>query len=150
MTIIAEVVLQLALGFVVTVGFAVLFNVPRYTLLRCGVVGAFGHLVRYVAITYGLSNEAATFIGALIVGVLGYLQARRYHLPRLAFTVVGIVSMIPGIPAYEVMFYFSQGDVVGGMASGVRAALQTGAIAAGLATARIITELEWIRGEPHG
>jgi hypothetical protein len=36
------------------------------------------------------------------------------------------------------------------MASGVRAALQTGAIAAGLATARIITELEWIRGEPHG
>lgn len=149
MIIVAEVLLQLALGFVVTVGFAVLFNVPRYTLLRCGLVGAFGHLVRYILREYGLSTEAATFFGALFVGIFGYLQARVYHLPRLTFTVVGIVSMIPGIPAYEVMFYFSQGDVVGGMASGVRAALQTGAIAAGLATARIITELEWIRGEPH-
>jgi uncharacterized membrane protein YjjB (DUF3815 family) len=130
-------------GFVATLGFAVLFNVPRYTLLWCAVVGAGGHLIRYVLRNSGVSNEVATFFGAFFVGVVGYAFAVRYQMPRTAFTVSGIITMVPGIQAYEVMVLFSQGNIPGGLEFGVRAGLVTGAIASGLGAARIITDVDW-------
>jgi uncharacterized membrane protein YjjB (DUF3815 family) len=145
---------QALFGFLATMGFAVLFNVPRATLFTAGLVGAVGHVVRYVLRDIGVSNEVATYIGALTVGLFGYWQAVRFHLPRLVFTVTGIISMVPGIPAYEMMVYFSNGDILGGIQSAVKAGLVGGAIAAGLSTARILTETEWLRvlertGEGH-
>ncbi len=139
------ILLQGLLGFVATLGFAILFNVPRHTLLACAVIGSLGHVVRFGLRWVGFSNEVATFFGALCVGLVGYWQARRVHLPRLVFTVTGIISMVPGIPAYEMLVYFSRGDTLGGVRNAVQAALVTGAIAAGLGAARILTETEWYR-----
>jgi hypothetical protein len=47
----------------------------------------------------------ATFIAALVVGLLGYSQARFFHVPRLIFTVTGIIPMVPGVPAFETIVY---------------------------------------------
>lgn len=135
------------LGFVVTVGFAVLFNVPRRVLPWTGLVGAVGYLLRYVMRQLGSSNEMATAAGSLAIGLIGYWQAVRFNLPRLLFTVVGIISMIPGIPAYEVMLYFSAGDIQAGLNNLVKVGLQTGAIALGLGTARLLTETDWLRSD---
>jgi uncharacterized membrane protein YjjB (DUF3815 family) len=60
-------------------------------------------------------------------------------------TVTGIISMVPGIPAYEVIFYFNKGNILDGLQSAVWAVLLAGMIAAGLSTARILTETEWTR-----
>jgi uncharacterized membrane protein YjjB (DUF3815 family) len=138
-----SVFLQAALGFITTAGFAMLFNVPRRTLLACGLVGAGGHALRYSLQTLGVSTEVATFTGALIVGLVGYAEARRFHLPRLVFTVTGIITMVPGIPAYEVLVFFSEGDTLGGLQAAVRVGLVTGAIAAGLGMARVLVDMEW-------
>ncbi len=138
-----NILLQALWGFIATFGFAVLFNVPRQTLLACALVGAGGHAVRYVLRSVGVSNEVATFCGATCVGLTGYLMSRYWHLPRVVFTVTGIISMVPGVPAYEVIFYFNRGDILDGLQSAVRATLLAGAIAAGLSTARILTETEW-------
>lgn len=143
----ATVLFQGLLGFVVTVGFGVLFNVPRKVLLWAGLVGAIGYLLRYVLRQLGSSNEVATAIGSLAIGLIGYWQAVRFNLPRLIFTVVGIISMVPGIPAYEVMLYFSAGDIQSGLNNLVRVGLQTGAIALGLGTARLLTETDWLRND---
>jgi uncharacterized membrane protein YjjB (DUF3815 family) len=35
-------------------------------------------------------------------------------------TVTGIISMVPGIPAYEVIFYFNKGNILDGLQSAVR------------------------------
>ncbi len=140
---IPDLLLQVVLGFVATAGFAVLFNVPRDTLIPAGLIGAAGHVLRFVLRSSGVSNELATFCGALAVGLVGYWQARRTLHPRLIFTVTGIISMVPGVPAYEVIFYFNRGDILDGLQSAVRATLLAGAIAAGLSTARILTETEW-------
>jgi len=145
LTTLSDLLWQGLLGFVATAGFAILFNVPRSTLLPAALIGAGGHLLRFSMRGLGISNEVATFCGALTVGLVGYWQARRVHLPRLVFTVTGIISMVPGVPAYEVIVYFSKGDILDGLQSAVRATLLTGAIAAGLSTARILTETEWLR-----
>lgn len=133
-------VLQGIMALMATVGFAVLFNVPPRLLIACGVVGVGGHLVRYSLLQSGTSPVLAAYAGALFVGLFGYAVSTRYKLPRLVFTVTGIITMIPGIPAYEVLLYFYEGDINGGLAAGVYAALITGAVAAGLSTARLLTD----------
>jgi len=133
-------VLQGGMALLATVGFAVLFNVPPRLLAACGVVGVGGHLVRYGLLQNGASPALAAYIGALFVGLFGYGISTRYKLPRLVFTVTGIITMIPGIPAYEVLLYFYEGDINGGLAAGIYATLITGAVAAGLSTARLLTD----------
>jgi uncharacterized membrane protein YjjB (DUF3815 family) len=134
--------LQALMAFGVTLGFGVLFNVPRETLLPCGLIGILGHLARFSLRSLGVSNEVATFFGALVVGLIGYWAAKRMNQPRLIFTVTGIISMVPGIPAYETVIFFSRSDILNGLQSAVRAGLATAAIAVGLSTARILTEIE--------
>ncbi len=137
--------LQGLLGFTVTLGFSILFNVPRQALLSASLIGAGAHMLRFALRQMGVSNELATYCGALSVGLVGYWQARRLGLPRLVFTVTGIISMIPGIPAYETVVHFSRGNILDGLQSGIRATILASAIAAGLSTARILTEVEWTR-----
>lgn len=141
----SDLLLQGLFGFVATAGFAILFNVPRRALLSAALIGAGGHLLRVFLRSVGISNEVATFCGALTVGLVGYWQAHGMQLPRLIFTVTGVISMVPGIPAYEMIVHFSKGNILDGLQSGVRATLVAGAIAAGLSTARILTETEWLR-----
>lgn len=141
--------IQGVMGFLVTLGFCVLFNVPRRTLLSAATVGMVGHLVRHALRSVGVSNEVAAFCGAFFVGIYGYWDALRFNTPRLIFTVTGIISMIPGIPAFQVLVFFSQGDIAGGIQSAVQAALGVGAIAAGLAVARVLTDIEWAKIDPQ-
>jgi uncharacterized membrane protein YjjB (DUF3815 family) len=138
-----DILLQWFCGFVVTVGFGILFNVPRKMLLPCGIIGASGHLLRYMMRTVGISNEFATFTGALFVGLAGYWQAKRIHSPRLAFTLTGIIAMIPGIPAYEMVVFLSNNKLTEGLERGVKVALLVGAITAGLSAARMLIDVEY-------
>jgi uncharacterized membrane protein YjjB (DUF3815 family) len=145
--ILETLLLQSAMGFLTTFGFAILFNVPRRTLLSVSVVGAAGHLIRHLLSRVGVSAEVAAFSGAFVVGVVGYWLAMRYGLPRLIFTVTGIVSMIPGAQAYQALVQISEGGLADGLTNAVRAGLVIGAIAAGLATARILTDVDWAKIE---
>lgn len=128
-------------AFLATAGFAVLFNVPTRALALCGFTGAMGLMWREALLGTGAHPVAAAFVGALIVGLLGYTQARFFHLPRLIFTVNGIVPMIPGVAAFETMVYFVRGDINAGVESAVVALLLIGAIAFGLVTARMLLTL---------
>src|SRR5450755_4478476 len=137
-----SLVLQALLALCVTVGFGILFNIPQKTLLPCGLIGILGHLTRFSLRSMGVSNELATFFGALVVGLIGYWVAKRMDQPRLVVTVTGIISMVPGINAYETIIYLSHSDILNALQSAVRAGLATAAIAVGLSTARVLTEFE--------
>ena len=128
-------------GFIATSGFGVLFNVPTRMLVVCGFTGAMGHMWRRALLANGVYPVVATFVGALVVGFLGYSQARFFHMPRLIFTVTGIIPMVPGVPAFETMVYFIREDIPSGLETGVQAALLVAAISAGLVTARLVASL---------
>ena len=142
----SNLLFQGLLGMCVTVGFAMLFNVPRKLLVYCAIIGAVGHVARVSLRLLNASPELSAFFAAFSVGVIGYWVAHKLHQPRLVFTVTGIISMVPGIPAYETIIYFSRNDILSGLQSGIRAGLITGAIAVGLSTARLITEVDDPRG----
>lgn len=125
-------------GFIATLGFAVLFNVPTRMLLICGVAGAIGHMWRRALMAQGIDVVTSTFVGATVVGLVGYTQARFFHMPRLIFTVTGIIPLVPGVPAFETMVYFMRDDIPTGLETLVRTGLIGGAIAVGLVTARLL------------
>ncbi|GAB4379505.1 MAG: threonine/serine exporter family protein [Elainellaceae cyanobacterium] len=131
------------LSFVATLGFAILYNVPRRALLPCAAIGMAGYLLRAILQDVGVAIDVATFFGALLVGLLGTIPAKRMQLPIVLFGITGIIAMIPGIAAYKVLVYLSHGDILGGLQSAVRAGFGVGAIAAGIGTARILTDPEW-------
>jgi uncharacterized membrane protein YjjB (DUF3815 family) len=134
---------QAIISFVATLGFVMLFNVPRRALLPCTLIGVVAHLLRLLLPELGLSENAATFFGALFVGTVGAWPARWLNLPMLVFAITGIIALIPGISAFEALVHFSYGNIPTGLQSLVRAGFGVGAIAAGIGAGRILTDRQW-------
>ena len=86
-----------------SVGFGMIFNVPRSTLPFCAVGGAFTYSFREVLMFNHLSIELSTFIATTAIGIIGVFWSRRYVMPRPVYTVPSIIPMIPGTYAYEMM-----------------------------------------------
>jgi uncharacterized membrane protein YjjP (DUF1212 family) len=125
-------------------GFAVLYNSSHRTVLTVGVLALLGNEVRLALQDAGALQAAATFAGALIVGLLASLAPLRLNDPRIALTVPGIIIMVPGSYAFQSIVLFNQGDVLGGLQMAVLAGFVVGAMALGLATARFVSERKWL------
>lgn len=86
-----------------SVGFGMIFNVPRSALPLCAFGGALTYGVRESLLHLHFSIELSTFIAATTIGIIGVFWSRRYVMPRPVYTVPSIIPMIPGKYAYEMM-----------------------------------------------
>lgn len=132
------------------VGFAVLFNVPKRTLMGCALGGAFGHSLRTLLMhTLGFDLELATLAGSTLIGFLGLFFARRWKAPLPIFTVSAAVTMVPGSLAYRTMMGILQLSLLTDPAAGatilvetsitgIRTALILGAIGVGIAAPSLL------------
>lgn len=129
-------------------GFAVLFNVPRRTLPGCALGAAIGHAVRTVLMQAGMDIELSTLFGAVVIGVLGVLFARRWRVPMTIFTVSAAVTLVPGGFAYRTMMGIIELSIADPASSpailvettinGIKTGLILGAIAVGIAAPRLL------------
>ncbi len=85
------------------IGFAMLFNVPRRTVLACALTGAAGHAFRTLLMHFGMNIIPATLAGATVIGFVAEYCSRRWHAPANVFTVSGAIPMVPGSYAYRAM-----------------------------------------------
>lgn len=86
---------------VATLGFSVLFNVPKYALPYCALIGAFGYALRTALIGGGMGMVSATLGAALLIGVLAAILARRYGVSGTLFAVGPAIPLVPGSYAYK-------------------------------------------------
>lgn len=135
--------LNAALSFLATFGFAVLYNVPRKALLSCSTIGMGGYLLKICVQDLGTTEAVAIFFGALFLGIVGAIPAKRMHLPLVLFVITGIIPIVPGTAVYRTVVIFNQGDILGGLQNAIDAAFGIGAIAAGVGAGRILTDPEW-------
>ena len=63
----------------------------------------------------------------------------------MALTVPAVVMMVPGLSALETLVYFDRGEILKGLSAAVLVGFVVGSIAFGLATARFISQPEWLR-----
>lgn len=132
---------DMALAAVPAVGFALLFNVPRESLIYCAVGGALGHGLRFALLKAGMPVEWATWLAASAVSFVGVYWAQRLAAHPKVFSVAAIIPMIPGKYAFTAMLTLFQMNEQGMssplLATFINAFLKmvfiTGGLAAGLA-----------------
>ena len=90
---------------IAAVGFGVLFNVPKKSVLTIFSLGFGAGLIKFTLMHFDLDIILSSFIAALFVGVLSMPMAHKIHQPPVVFSIPPIIPMIPGYFAYETVLY---------------------------------------------
>ena len=88
---------------VASVGFAMVFNVPKHTLVYCAIGGAITFIARSLFLHLGIGIEISTFLASTFIGIVALYWSRKYLIPRPVYTVASIIPMIPGTYAFSAM-----------------------------------------------
>lgn len=91
-----------------TVGFALLFNVPKRYLPYTLGLAAIGYTLRAVYVESGGHLVIGSLIGSVVIGLLGAGLSRVLLRPSPLFTYPAIIPMIPGVYAYKGMYALLQ------------------------------------------
>jgi uncharacterized membrane protein YjjP (DUF1212 family) len=125
-------------------GFAILYNSTPRTVVTVGGLALVGNELRLAVHDAGMQLALATFLGALVVGLLASVARPWLREPRIALTVPGIIIMVPGTYAFQTVVLLDQGNVLAALEAASLGAFVVGAMALGLAAARLATQRGWI------
>ena len=101
--LIIKLILESLFASVASVGFAMVFNVPKHTLIYCAFGGAITYIIRTLSLHIGLAIEISTLIASPFIGILALYWSRKHLIPRPVYTVASIIPMIPGTFAFSAM-----------------------------------------------
>lgn len=132
---------QVITSFIATAAFAILFNVPKGTLLQCGFVGMLGWTMYVSLQLIPINPILSTLIASFFVTVLSQFFARVYKTPVIVFSVSGIIPLVPGGLAYDAMrnVVLNHYDIAVQLAA--KAFMLSGAIAIGLVFSEVLNQL---------
>ncbi|OIJ17533.1 hypothetical protein BKP45_08850 [Anaerobacillus alkalidiazotrophicus] len=134
-------IIELIVCFFATVSFGIIFSVPRKSLLVGGFIGMLAFGISRTLPEYGVTAIFATSIASITAATLAHFLAKKFRIPATAFTIPGIIPLVPGSRAYYTMLAFVEGDYLGGLQLGIETMLQAGAIAAGVVFALSVFSL---------
>lgn len=124
--------LQFVFGFVSTVGFAILFHVPKKNILMSSFVGGIGWVIfAYCRNDYG-SALLGCFLAACVVGTLADIFSRVYKETATVFIIPGIIPLVPGSGMYYTTLYLINGELGKAATTGTETLLMAGSISVGL------------------
>lgn len=98
---------------IASLGFALVFNVPKKTLIYCFFGGSITLSCRNIFVHLGLSLEISAFFTATIIGFIALYWSRKYKVPRPTYTVASIIPIIPGTFALKSMTILISMNTVG-------------------------------------
>lgn len=90
------------LGFA-SIGFAILFNVPKRTVWVIFLLGALGGTLKLLTMKLGGGIILGSFFGAMLIGFLSIYAAHFRHAPPFVFAIPSVIPMVPGAFAYRMM-----------------------------------------------
>jgi uncharacterized membrane protein YjjB (DUF3815 family) len=102
------ILLKTIAGGVAALGFAILFNVTKRTLLFIFGLGAVAILIKLVFIQLGFNLIISSFAAASTVGILSQAGALWKKTPPLVIAIPSVIPMVPGIFIYKMMLGFIQ------------------------------------------
>lgn len=103
-------ILQVLAAMVGTIGFSVLYSVPRQYYPYCGLIGGAGWLMYSLLIPVCSAPEAA-LVAATLVVLMSRLFAVRKRCPVTIFLVSGIFPLVPGAGLYWTAYYIVTNEV---------------------------------------
>lgn len=113
---------QIAAGFIGTIAFSLLFDVPKKYYIYCGLVGGVGWCLYYVLTVYAcISVTLAALAAAVLVVLLSRFFAVWEKCPVTVFLISGIFPIVPGASIYWTAYYFVTGQGSAALSSGFTA-----------------------------
>ena len=120
------------MAFLGSLGSGLTFNVKGRKLIFAGLSGAAGWLVYLLLYSISGSSIFSTFVGAMAVGFYSETAARYLKSPSTVFSIPGILPLVPGITAYEMIQAVTENDMANAMVKMVNTLGGAGAIAFGI------------------
>ena len=102
-TLILNLLIEALFASIASVGFAMVFNVPKHTLIYCAIGGAITYMIRTIFLHLGFGIEISTFLASTFIGIIALYWSRKHLIPRPVYTVASIIPMIPGTFAFTAM-----------------------------------------------
>lgn len=93
-----------------TIGFSVLYSVPRAYYPYCGFIGGAGWLL-YCLLTPMYTPPEATLLAAILVVLLSRLFAVKERCPVTIFLISGMFPLVPGGGIYWTAYYIVTGEM---------------------------------------
>ena len=100
---ILEIISKSIAAGIAGVGFAMLFNVPQRTLLPVGILSALGGLVKFGTMYLDLGIVLASFLAAIMIGLVSIRMAYSKDSPPLVFYIPSVIPLVPGFFIYKMM-----------------------------------------------
>lgn len=120
-------------SFLTAFGFAILYNIPRKTIAPAGITGAIGWTIYFFLFNYlGVMDFLATIIASFFIAFTSQIFARKFATPVIIFTLPGLIPLVPGGMAYNMMRAFVEGYTNLGLEYMTSTFLTAGALVLGL------------------
>ncbi|MDX4028133.1 threonine/serine exporter family protein [Aliarcobacter skirrowii] len=103
MELLIQLCVQAVFAAIASLGFAMVFNVPKHTLKYCAFGGAITYNFRTIFLELDFGIELATFLASAIIGIVALYWSRKYKVPRPVYTVASIIPILPGTYAFNAM-----------------------------------------------
>lgn len=132
-----------------TVGFSILFNVPKRSIFYAGLTGGIGWTVYMYIKALTLSSAFSIFLASIIVGVLGEIFARIDKKPVTTFVIPGIVPLVPGYTMYLSMVNLINQEFYTAIKLGTEAVFTSGAISVGIIIVTSVAKIIKIKKDPN-
>ncbi|SHH13919.1 threonine/serine exporter family protein [Tepidibacter thalassicus] len=129
-------------SFMATIGFSIIFNVPKKSLFYASITGSIGWTLYIYMSNITSSAPLSNFISATVIGILGEIFARIDKKPVTVFIIPGIVPLVPGYGMYLTMLNIINNNFYKAAKIGSDTIFVAGAIAMGIilvsSTAKVI------------
>jgi uncharacterized membrane protein YjjB (DUF3815 family) len=132
---------QLLTSFIATGAFGILFNAPKQTLIKCGLIGTGGWIIYYYLDHNNHNAVLATVAASIFVGVVSHVLAKVFKTPVIIYSVAGIIPLVPGGLAYDAMRNFVENDYNAALNLAAKAFMLSGSIAFGLVFSEVINQV---------
>ena len=133
-------------AFCSTVGFSILFHVPKKHIASAGFVGALGWLTYTYFIISGSGSVLACFAGSCVVAIISDVFSRAFKDAATIFVIPGILPLVPGAGMYYTMLAILEGNLEKMASLGTETILMAGAIAVALLVVASVTKLLTVMG----
>ena len=130
---------QLAAALTGTIGFALLYGVPRHFYPTCGIIGMLGWGL-YLLLEPLIHATFATAAATVLVAFLSRLLAVVWKCPATIFMICGLFPLIPGGGIYWTTYYLVIGEQNQALATGYGALKAAVAIVLGIVFTSILPQ----------
>jgi uncharacterized membrane protein YjjB (DUF3815 family) len=128
-----DFVIHFGSSFITALGFSILYNIPRKTIIPAGITGAIGWTIYFfLTVYFSIEEFLATIIASFFIAFASQIFARKFKTPVIIFTLPGLIPLVPGGLAYNMMRAFVEGNANLGFEYATDTFLTAGALALGL------------------